>query len=183
MQRIMIIGGPGSGKSTLARALVDRLDLPVVHMDPIYWKGDWILRDPAQVMQMARTAADASAWVFDGNHSRSMAYRAERADLIVMLDMPRSVRMWRVLWRSARFYGRTRPDMGPNCPERFDWAFLKFCWNYQTDGRLSALQFVTEWSDRCATRILRSRAEVEVFLTDLVVRCPHSPLATPPPSQ
>ena len=183
MQRIMIIGGPGSGKSTLARALGDRLDLPVVHMDPIYWKGDWIERGKAEVMQMATAAADAPAWVFDGNHSRSMACRAERADLIVMLDMPRILRMWRVLWRSTRYYGRTRPDMGPNCPERFDWAFLKFCWSYQTDGRLRALQFVTEWSDRRATCILRGRAEVDAFLADLAARSPHSSLATQPPSQ
>ena len=73
--------------------------------------------------------------------------------------------------------------MGPNCPERFDWAFLKFCWNYQTDGRLRALQFVTEWSDRRATCILRNRAEVEAFVADLAACHPHSPLATPPPSQ
>lgn len=167
MQRIMIIGGPGSGKSTLARALGARLDLPVVHMDPIYWHGDWVERAKPQVLDMALAAADGPAWVFDGNHSRSMDYRAERADLIILLDMPRALRIWRVLWRSARYYGRTRPDMGPNCPERFDWTFLKFCWSYDSDGRLRALHFVERWSAQRATQVLRSRKEVETFLRSL----------------
>ncbi len=167
MQRIMIIGGPGSGKSTLARTLGAQLDLPVVHMDPIYWQGDWVERSKPQVLEMAQAAADAPAWVFDGNHSRSMDYRAERADLILLLDMPRTLRIRRVLWRSARYYGRTRPDMGPNCPERFDWAFLKFCWTYDRDGRLRALRFVERWSGRRATQVLRSRSEVAAFLRTL----------------
>ncbi|WP_255456192.1 hypothetical protein [Tropicibacter sp. Alg240-R139] len=41
---------------------------------------------------MAKAAADASAWVFDGNQSRSMNYRAERAETIIFLDMPRALR-------------------------------------------------------------------------------------------
>lgn len=167
MRRIMIIGGPGSGKSTLARSLGARLSLPVVHMDLIYWQGDWIERDKATVMQMAKAAADAPTWVFDGNHSRSMDYRAERADTIVFLDMPRALRTWRILWRSARYYGWTRPDMGPNCPERFDREFLSFSWNYQTNGRLRALAFVDRWSDARKTHILRSRAEVRQFLQQI----------------
>lgn len=168
MKRIMIFGGPGSGKSTLARRLGAALDLPVVHMDQVYWLPGWVERPKPEVMEMALAAADRSAWVFDGNHSRSMAYRAERADMLVFLDMPQMLRTWRVLWRSARSYGRTRPDMGPGCPERFDWEFLKFSWSYGRKSRPHRLQFAEDWSARKPVHILRSRAEVDRFVASLI---------------
>ncbi|MEX0366233.1 MAG: hypothetical protein AB3N22_09215, partial [Ruegeria sp.] len=130
IQRIMVIGGPGSGKSTLGRKLGARLGLPVVHMDPIYWLGDWVERDKTEAMRLAKDAADRPEWVFEGNHSASMAYRAERADLIVFLDMPRVLRMWRGLWRGLRFLGHNPPHMGAECPPRFVRCFLGvFLWD------------------------------------------------------
>ena len=41
MQRIIIIGCGGAGKSTLARKLGEVLDLPVVHLDQLFWKPNW----------------------------------------------------------------------------------------------------------------------------------------------
>ncbi len=164
LQRVMIIGGPGSGKSTLARKLGQVLDVPVVHMDPIYWLGGWIERDKGEVMDLARAAADGPTWIIEGNHSASMEYRAEQADTIVFLNMPRALRMRRILWRSLRYFGRTRPDMGPDCPERLDAAFLRFSWDYQNDGRVRALRFVETWRGRRAVHVLCSRAEVAAFL-------------------
>lgn len=164
MQCVMVIGGPGSGKSTLARQLGGVLNLPVVHMDPIYWRGDWIERAKDEVMQLARAAADDPAWVIDGNHSASMAYRAERADTIIFLDLPRRVRMRRILWRTLRYYGRTRPDMGPNCPERFDREFLSFSWNYDQEGRLRVVSFLQEWQARRKVHHLTSLRQVTKFM-------------------
>ncbi len=47
MQRIAILGCSGGGKSTLARALGEALDLPVVHLDQLYWLPGWVERDKA----------------------------------------------------------------------------------------------------------------------------------------
>ena len=41
MQRILIIGNAGSGKTTFARLLAQKLALPLVHLDRIYWYGNW----------------------------------------------------------------------------------------------------------------------------------------------
>lgn len=168
MQKIMIFGGPGSGKPTLARRLGALLDLPVVHMDQIYWLPGWVERPKSEVMQMAKTAADGDAWVLDGNHSRSMDYRAERADMLVFLDVSHTLRSWRVLMRTARGYGQTRPDMGQDCPERFDWEFLKFSWTYNRISRPARLAFAQRWADCKPVHILRRKADIEAFVSTLV---------------
>ena len=41
MERILMIGCGGAGKSTLARALGEKLGLPVVHLDKLWWTGNW----------------------------------------------------------------------------------------------------------------------------------------------
>ena len=42
MDRVIIIGCGGSGKSTLSRALSEKTNLPVVHLDKLFWREGWI---------------------------------------------------------------------------------------------------------------------------------------------
>lgn len=41
MKRIAIVGCGGSGKSTLARQLAATLDLPLTHLDAVYYDQHW----------------------------------------------------------------------------------------------------------------------------------------------
>lgn len=38
MKKIMIVGSGGAGKSTLAKQLGEKLDIPVYHLDAIFWQ-------------------------------------------------------------------------------------------------------------------------------------------------
>ena len=40
MERIIIIGPGGAGKSEMSRKLRDILNLPLYHLDSIFWKED-----------------------------------------------------------------------------------------------------------------------------------------------
>lgn len=180
MQRIMIFGGSGSGKSTLARQVGAALDLPVVHLDHIYWQPGWVQRPADQVLALAQAAAEADAWVIDGNHSASMEARADRADLLIWLDIQRSTRVFRVLKRALTHWGRSRPDMAPGCPERFDGPFLRdFVIGYdrkgETSGHARALAFTARWQDRRQVVILRSPAEMRRFACDAARKAPKRP--------
>ena len=62
MEKILIIGCSGSGKSTLARQLKEKLGLPVVHLDQLWWQEGW--------QSVSREEFDA----------RSQIYRKELAD-------------------------------------------------------------------------------------------------------
>ena len=166
MQRIMIIGGPGSGKSTLARALGAKLGLPVVHFDPMFWAPGWTQRSPTESHALISAAALQEAWVLDGNHSETYDLRAERADMIIYLDLPRPLRIWRIVKRRIMFHGRTRPDMADDCPERLDWEFLIFVWRWDRTSRSKALTLLEKMEGRARTLHLISPAQVRQFLTD-----------------
>jgi adenylate kinase family enzyme len=173
LQRIMIIGGSGSGKSTLARQIGARTGLPVVHIDPMYWAPGWTPRPRGETKTMALAAASGEAWVFEGNHSETMDARAERADLIIFLDISRWQRLIGVIWRSLRHYGQVRPDMSPGCPEQIDLGFLRdFVWGYDRGGRPRALAFLQRWRGRREIVQLTSRAEMHAFLHgEVMSRC------------
>ena len=41
MKKIMIIGSGGAGKSTLSVKISNILNLPLFHLDAIFWKPNW----------------------------------------------------------------------------------------------------------------------------------------------
>jgi len=129
-KRIQILGNSGGGKSTLARRLGAAFDLPVIHLDRVFWKPGWISSPldefDAKVLELAK----CDRWVIDGNYSRTLPARIERADLIIWIDVSRPHALWRVAKRAVTHYGQTRPDMGENCPEHIDFGFFAFVWNY-----------------------------------------------------
>lgn len=163
----MIIGPSGSGKSTLARALGAKLGLPVIHMDPFYFKPGWDQRPRAETDAMAVAAAQGEAWVFEGNNSSTFDARAARADLIVVLYLGRWRCFWRVIRRTLRYYGRSRPDMAPDCPEHFDKAFLiDWVLNYDTHSLPKAEALIVRWGGKRAILRLSSASEINAFATD-----------------
>ena len=40
MKKVIVIGCPGSGKSTFAKALHNKTELPLYHLDMMYWNPD-----------------------------------------------------------------------------------------------------------------------------------------------
>lgn len=166
-KRIMIVGASGSGKSTLARKLGARLGLPVIHIDPFYFRPGWVQRPREETNRLACEAADAEAWVFEGNNSSTFDYRADRSDLIVVLELGRLRRLTRCLWRTTRYCGRSRPDMAEGCPERFEPGFLfDWVWNYDTHSRHKTEALIDRWSAHRPVLRLSSVRSVNRFAAD-----------------
>lgn len=167
MKRVMIIGGAGSGKSTLARQIGEQTGLPVIHIDPMYWKAGWVQRPREETVALALQAAEGEEWVFDGNNSATLGERLARADTLIFLDLGTGIRLWRILLRIWHHHGQTRPDMAEGCPERFDWAFLKWAAGYRRRGWLGALRIIGSPPPHLKVVHLRSPAAVRRFLAEI----------------
>ncbi|WP_374440868.1 hypothetical protein [Stella sp.] len=151
-QRIVILGRSGSGKSTLARRLGAELDLPVVHLDRLFWQPGWVEADRETFRARVTEALAGDRWITDGNFSNSFDLRLPRAELVVWFEVPRLVCIRRVLGRVWRHYGRARPDLAPGCPERLDWEFLRYIWNFDRDTRPKIMAGLAE--HRAAARVV-----------------------------
>lgn len=170
MRRVMIVGQPGSGKSALARALGARTGLPVVHIDHIHWQPGWAERPREEKTRLCREVEAGETWIFEGGHSATWATRLARADLLVWLDRPVGLRLWRVMVRCLRHLGRTRPDLSEGCPEtlRTMPEFLRFIWRTRNTARARLARLASEAT--CPVACLRSDHDVAEFLASLPAR-------------
>jgi adenylate kinase family enzyme len=102
MQRIVILGNAGSGKSTFARKVGERLHLPVVHLDKLFWEPGWSKPNCEVFRGRVNEAISQKAWICEGNyHRQTFDLRLPRADLIIWLNTPRVTCLRRVALRSA----------------------------------------------------------------------------------
>jgi adenylate kinase family enzyme len=139
MERIAIVGCSGGGKSTLARALGARLGLPVVHLDTLFWKPGWIESNLDEFRPKVEAAANEPRWIIEGNFTSASALRFARADTIVWIELSVWLCLWRALARMLLSFGRTRADLSPGCPEKFDLAFYRYIldWNRLTRPKMA----------------------------------------------
>jgi adenylate kinase family enzyme len=96
--RVLIAGTSGSGKSTLGCRLAAILDLPYIDLDALHHGANWTPR-PQFVADVERFAA-GSQWVTEWQYPAVRERLAERADLLILLDLPRWVVMSRVVRRT-----------------------------------------------------------------------------------
>lgn len=160
MKRIAIMGCSGSGKSTLARALGVALNLPVHHLDTYYWQPDWQEADSETFAKQQGEIHLSDRWIVDGGYSGfdPEELRFKRADVLILFERPVWLCLWRVMWRVIQYRGRTRPDMGKGCPEKVDWEFLSYIWNYRRHSHPKILERVA----RNRTPVIRIRNEPDV---------------------
>lgn len=166
MERIIIIGCGGAGKSTLARQLGEKLELPVVHLDKLFWLPGWVERNRDEFDDLLREEMAKEKWIMDGNFNRTMPERITQCDTIIYLDFSRMACLMGVLKRVITTYGKERPDMGKGCPERIDFDFLKWVWNFNKNKRQRYYRMLNEAEGK-QTIVLKNRRMVKRFLASL----------------
>jgi adenylate kinase family enzyme len=167
MQRIAIVGCSGGGKSTLARALGERLSLPVINLDTLFWKPGWVESPLEEFRPRVDAAAGEDRWIIEGTFTSASALRFARADTVIWLELPILLCLWRAVRRSLLSYGRTRADLAPGCPEKFDLAFYRYIWTWNREIRPKLARALTEHAPRATIVRLASDAATARFLAGL----------------
>ena len=164
--KIAILGYSGSGKSTLARKLSEIHQVPVLYLDTVQFLPGWAERNREEARAMVREFMQTNAsWVIDGNYRGFLqAERLEQADVILYLNFPRHVCLWRAIRRYRQHKNATRESMADGCAEKLDAEFVRWILR---DGRTSAIrqhyrEVAAQYPDKIRT--FRNQRQVDAYV-------------------
>lgn len=103
--QICIIGLSASGKSTLAQALGKKLGIEVIHLDQLAHipNTNWEKQDEAIFMNsFHKILTNHDNWIIEGNYSKLMPIRFEKATTIIWLDYNKWSSVYRYIKRSLK---------------------------------------------------------------------------------
>lgn len=89
MKRILVIGCPGSGKSYFAKRLGLILNIPVIHMDNLYWNKDKTSVTREELQEKLKPYLEKDEWIIDGNYHHTLKTRIMYATDVFFLDVSR----------------------------------------------------------------------------------------------
>ena len=160
----MIIGSPGSGKSTFAGKLSQVTKLPLIHLDKEFWKDGWIETPRQEWIKKQKQLILGDEWIIDGNYGGTMDIRLEKADTIICFKLSRIVCLLSYYKRVITNMGKVRPDMPEGCPEKFDYEFMKYIWNFPKGYGKTNIDVIEKNKDKQII-VFKSRKESQQFLS------------------
>ena len=141
MEKIIIIGCPGSGKSTFSRELHNKTDIPLYHLDMMYWNTDKTTVDKSAFLERLTEVLEKDEWIIDGNYASTMELRFSSCDTVVFLDYPTDVCLDGV--RERR--GKPRSDM-PWIESEEDAGFMEFIKRFNEDQRPQIIELIDKYN-------------------------------------
>lgn len=163
MKKVIVIGSSGSGKSTFSRKLSERLNIPVYHLDQLFWKPNWVMSTEDEKITIQNSILEKNEWIIDGNYNGILEDRLQLADTVIFLNLPRRICYYRVFKRFFKYIGKTRIDMGEDCKEKISFTLLKFIWNYPKQRKPFLLNKLDEVKENKNIIILSSTKEINNF--------------------
>jgi adenylate kinase family enzyme len=100
-QRIVVVGTSGSGKTTCASQLAQKLAIPHIELDALFWDANWTPALPLEFRARVTQALQNEGWVIDGNYSKVRDLIWQRATMVVWLDYSLWTIMKRLLKRTV----------------------------------------------------------------------------------
>lgn len=158
MKKIIVIGCPGSGKSTFAKRLQQKLQLPLCHLDLLFWNADRTTVERAVFRERLEQVLQTEEWIIDGNYASTMELRMQHCDTVIFLDYPLELCLQGVAERR----GKPRTDM-PWIETEEDAEFMAEIRKFPAEGRLKVLALLEQYPQKNIL-IFKDRAQTDAFL-------------------
>lgn len=161
MNRVAIVGACGSGKSHVAREFGRILNVPVTHLDDIYFDDAWNTLPRKEFAAAQHELVAAPRWVIDGNYNSTLDIRLRACDTVVMMDVPTWAALRGVLSRQVRHGAGQHPSGIYN---RINWSVITYVLTYRRRMRPQVLAKISEFAGDKNVVFLTSRSRARRWL-------------------
>jgi adenylate kinase family enzyme len=160
--KITIVGCPGSGKSTLASRLHSLLKIPIFHLDQYFWQPGWQRPDRDEFIKIHAQLCDKEEWILEGMAIRLFDYRIKQADVVIFLDVPLYVCLYRIFKRALLDFGKVRDSSAADCPERWpDYEFLSYVWNFRKKQKPEIEALIEHYKGQKQIFVVKTKADIQ----------------------
>ena len=164
--RVHIIGSVGSGKTTLARTLSKQYDIPYFELDNVVWKrhiSSDIRRTDDERDTYLNEIISTKKWIVEGAHNHKWVTKSfNNADLIIFLDTPYLVRIYRIIKRYVRQLLGIEPA---NYTPSFKLFMKMFRWNkaFEKENKPQILSMLQQ--DTIKSIVLVDNREIDKYFS------------------
>jgi len=102
MKNFVIIGTSCSGKTTTGKSISEKLSIKLIDLDQYNWLPGWKMRPNEELREIIKKEVKKPGWVVCGNYLRLQDITWPKADVIIWLDYPLRICLWRCLKRTIR---------------------------------------------------------------------------------
>lgn len=122
--KIAVIGHSSSGKSTFSKRLSQVYDIPVLHIDKIFFESNWVERNAKDVESEIRAFMDSKQWIIDGFYRKLATERFDEADRIFIFNFNRFKCLYGAIVRRLKYHNQNRDSVCVGCKERLNFSFI-----------------------------------------------------------
>ena len=163
MNRIIVVGPSGAGKSEFSRKLNKILNIPLFHLDNIFWNEDKTHISREDFDLKLNEILNKNSWIIDGDYSRTYEIRFKSADTVFFLDYTKDV----CLAGANSRIGKKRDDL-PWIEEEFDSEFKEWIINWFTEIKPILMNLIDKYKNDKRIIIFNSREEANDYINNLL---------------
>jgi adenylate kinase family enzyme len=150
-ERFAIVGCAGSGKSWLARRLGEILDVPVTHLDDVFYDDAWNELPMEKFAAVQRELIAQRRWVIDGNYNSTLSIRLAACGTVIFLDVSTLAALRGVFTRQIR---HGAGHQGDGMHNRIRWGVIRYVTTYRCQMRPHVVTKIEEFAAGHAEVIL-----------------------------
>ncbi|MGE4320555.1 MAG: DNA topology modulation protein FlaR [Acholeplasmataceae bacterium] len=169
--KILVLGYSGAGKSTFAKKLHQHYNIPVIYLDTIHFKANWVEREDEDMAHDLRAFMSKNdSWVIEGNYRRIVPERHELADQIFIFKLSRLACLYGIIKRRIKYRKTQRESSAIGCKEKIDFSF--FMWTILTGRTKKRRTFfkLIEEKRKDSVIVFKNRHQINTYLKNIGIK-------------